>query len=591
MRPESKTLLTSLFREKTERNIWEWARDEVDYSRAPKYDTPLHSTYDPDFIPIFKEIMEDITDPTISEIYVLKPARAGASENLHFIPMRYFIAEDPGPMLYITGDESGMQRMLEERIKWGMDLTPGLQKKYKKARNVENRIYFEDCMRAANYPRNRMAFKQSGYKVIFGDEFSTWPDYSADMMRKRTDTYDFSTIIAISSPDPAAKRKADDDPIFIEYEDSDRRYFFMPDPGAPPGSDEVFRFMLGGPDKDFGLKWDPTARDDNGNWDYDRVKESAYYLTPCGARLEESDRMDMIRKAKSRPTNDAGRPGVRGYHINSFYLPFKKSSFGEIAVEFLKAKKRGPKALRIFMFEWMAEKWYDEKEKTTDDQMYERQKAYEKGHSYPKAPKYEDIYIGKQITRFLTADVQKGHLWAVCRDWVEGGDSGLVDWRYIPDFPQLNDMAEELGVYKEYIDVNYRLRQMEVYDYCYQYPGAYPTVGSEKLALPWKMRMIDPFEGKVGGGVNSLEEFIFSTDIMKTMTLDMINGESQKTWAVYHGIEQQYVSMTVSEEKVNGVWTIIQGRQNHLWDCEVLQMLAAIIEGIYISPWVVPHDS
>ena len=581
MRADTAKLLRSHYREKIDRFIWEYAQAEIDFSRAPDYDTPLHSAYDPDFIPLYKEPSEAITDPTVSEIWVLKCSRAGASENLHFNSIRYHIEEDPLLMQYISGDQVSVER--------GMKLSPGLQRKYRKAHALEHQIYFDDCSLVVTWPKNKMAFKQSGYGLILADEFSTWPGYSGDMMRRRVETYDFSHIVGISSPDPQQKRPSEEDPIFIEFDATDKRYWFMPDPGGSKRKKQSFRFELGGPDLGYGLKWDPTARDEDGEWNLARVRETAYYLTPCGARIEEKDRLNLVDKGRWIATREGAQAGIRGYHVNCFYLPFSSSSFGAIAVAFLKAQGRGKAALRVFIYEWLAEKWYDEKEQSSDEQVYARQRVYKKGQSYAEAKKYKDIYIGKELTRFLTCDVQKGHLWTVCREWIEGGDSGLLDWRYLPDFPDLAEMSEEFGVHKNYIDVGYRLRQMEVYDFCYQYDGSYPTVGSPNLTLPYKLRDVDPFEGRVGAGKNSMFEYTFNADIMKSLTLNLLNGEGDKSWNVYKSIERQYVSGVASEARVNGVWETIKGHQNHLWDCEVLQVLAATIEGIYLSDWVVPQ--
>jgi hypothetical protein len=47
-------------------------------------------------------------------------------------------------------------------------------------------------------------------------------------------------------------------------------------------------------------------------------------------------------------------------------------------------------------------------------------------------------------------------------------------------------------------------------------------------------------------------------------------------WSVYQGIEREYVNQMTSEEKTDGLWKLKRGRtNNHLWDDEVLQLLAA----------------
>ena len=37
-------------------NVWEWAAQHVDYSLAPEYDSESNARYDPEFIPLWKEV-------------------------------------------------------------------------------------------------------------------------------------------------------------------------------------------------------------------------------------------------------------------------------------------------------------------------------------------------------------------------------------------------------------------------------------------------------------------------------------------------------------------------------------------------------
>jgi hypothetical protein len=61
----------------------------------------------------------------------------------------------------------------------------------------------------------------------------------------------------------------------------------------------------------------------------------------------------------------------------------------------------------------------------------------------------------------------------------------------------------------------------------------------------------------------------------------MLRGEHLRKWHVYRGIEEQYCKQVASEERVDGKWQTKRGHpNNHLWDCEVLQVLAATIDGI-----------
>jgi hypothetical protein len=427
-----------------------------------------------------------------------------------------------------------------------------------------------------------MAFKQSGYELILADEVSTWPEFSADMMRKRTDTYTYSHICGISSPDPQQKRSSDQDPIFQEFKQTDQRYWNMVDPKTK----KRFKFVMGDKESVYGLKWPSSCRDGNDNWDLDKVEKSAYYVTPDGTKITEKIRWKVICTGKWIASNPDAPSDKRGYHINSFYMPFKSGDFGHIARKFLEAKRKGYKALKVFVYEYLAEEWYEDKAEAKDDELYEREAEYVKTEHITKSAKYQDIYDKIPSATMMSVDVQKGHLWWVIREWIDGGDSALVDYGYAVAWQDIEEIAHMHQAVRVLVDVGYAKRAMEVYEYCYQF-NAWPTHGVNDKALPYRKQLIDPFEGKRGQGGDNIVQYNFNTDTFKILLMDLIRGEAPHNWYVYKHVERDYVRQVASEHRVDGEWRTKPGHaDNHLWDCEVLQLLGATIEGIFRSDFI-----
>jgi hypothetical protein len=138
-----------------------------------------------------------------------------------------------------------------------------------------------------------------------------------------------------------------------------------------------------------------------------------------------------------------------------------------------------------------------------------------------------------------------------------------------------------------FIDAHYQRRAFEVFDFCAT-SGGFPTFGEASLKyLPWRRHERDPYEGKAGQGRTSLACITFQPDIFKTLTYDLLNARSEREWLVYTGIEREYVTQMTAEQQVNGVWELRRNRRdNHLWDCEVLQTLAAHVYGVLRSEWL-----
>lgn len=552
-----------------DQNVWEWARDNVDFSLVGNYDTPLKTKYDPNFMPFWKEPVEAVTDPTVSEIVALKCARAGGSENLLMNPIRFMVGVRPIPTLYVTGDQMGAEAMMEERIKRGLRAATTTRQKLRRAFATQHRIAFEDMDLFITWPRSRQAFKQRGYGLVLCDEVSTWPEFSADMARKRTASYPFAHIVFISSPDPQQKRSSADDPIFIEYKRGDQRKWHC----ADPATGKPFVFELGGGSGP-GLRWDEHAKDDDGNWDLDRVAKTAHYITPGGAKLTEADRMAVVRAGRWIPTNPAAPANVRSYHVTAFMTPF--DSFGGIAVAFLKAKREGKMALRTFLYEYMAHEWFDDIEKVYDNQLERRDGGYLRGTN--PLGEHEDHTI------LMTVDVQKDHLWYLLRSWRPGGESALIDWGRCLDWDDVDEIAAKYRPAWLAVDSGYGQRTQEVYEESLRRQYI-PMKGDDKAKpglLPFSRTAINPYEGtrrQIEG--QSVLLTVFHSDTFKLMLLDRMRGDVQG-WQIYRGIERDYLRQMTAEERTPTGW-VKRRPDNHCFDLETMQLVLAMQQG-YLLP-------
>ena len=564
-----------------ELNVWQWADAEIDYSRARNYDTEWKARYDSGYMPYWKQVLEWTTDPDVREVWVWKCTRCGGSENGLLTTLRYHVAQSPVPCLYVGGQQQSVERFFESRIKAGFCLSDATQSAYRAARAREHEIMFPAMDLVATWPANRQAFKQSGYALILADEVSSWPECSTDLLRERMANYAFPHLVGVSSSDAQHKRNSDDDPIVQEYENTNCCEWMCKD----PKTGNRFKFEMGGPDTPHGLKWDRAAKKDDKAWDLNKVQETAHYITPDGTRIEDKDRIAVIATGEWIATKQ-GLPKRMGARVTRFMVPFKVGSFGHIASAFLEATEKGKSALRVFVYEYLAEKWKEETVVARDDALDARSLEYGRGGVWHTVDRVAEQFAGKIPTTFLTVDVQKFHVWWLARSWMPGGDSGLVDWGSAASWEEIDEIATRVKADKILCDNSYAARQQEVYEESYQ-RRMIPCMGRSQAQFPFRLRQIDPFDGKTGGGrfTDRVGEYTWNPDIFKELLLDMIMGQSERKWWVYKGVEREYVRQVLSEECVDGVWQVRRGRtQNHLWDCEVLQLLAATINGIHRLP-------
>lgn len=594
MRKQTKDRILAILRPNSKQTITEWATSSINYGRVPAYDSQWKSSYSLEMFPFYASIQDEFHNPDTKEIIVAKCARAGASENLLLTPLRYSVARAPKPILFITSGQQMTEKFMETRIKKGFGLSRETQSKFRlvsKETNAKERtgktreheIYFPDMELIVSWAGSNSITKGSGFQWVLADEISLYNDCTIDMLRRRTAAYPYdSKVVAISSPDPKQKRTSKDDPIFIEHDLGDKCRWTMPDPAT--GNPFHFSFP--------GIKWDESAKGEHG-WDLERVQATAYYLTPDGTRIDEQQRLPIITKGNWTPSQKAKLPGRKSYHLPAMLVPFESCSFGAIAVAFLKAKEQGKYALKTFIYEYLAEPFYEEKEEVESEAtIVAHCQPYKKGQLFTNVPAMVEKYKNYPKAAIISCDVQKDHIYYLVRLWCytpSGYDSGLVTWGQCIDFEELEKLLQPImqdsnkqGVKHIYgcTDVNYENRKLEALKGCYKLKMN-GIIGSDKTHQSIRAKDIDPFEGSVNAKKKVIKCYILKKDDWMTYLLDLINNKTQYNWYLYEGIEHMYQRQLISTSKVDGEWISRGKAGDHLFDCETYNLALAYAKGFF----------
>lgn len=557
---------------------WEWACDNVSYRNNDAYPNATGLPgYDPDLTPFWKEPAEAMVDPNVSEVTVLKPSQAGGTEALVVNMIRYLAGNAPCRMLYISGDQQAAENDFRERIVGGLNCCSVLRPRVADGRTVECRLELADCVIQATWPANSQAFKRNPWAYIFADEFSTYPGLTPGMIRKRTDTVPYSHILWLSSPDPNQRRDSDEDPIFIQFLAGDQRYWMMPDPvtGNP------FRFEMGKQSTKHGIKWDPAAKREDGTWDMQRVRDTAHYITPDGTRIDNAQRREVVGTGKWQATNTDCEAGRRSYHASAIMMPFKSGDFGQIACAFLEAKRLGPEALRVFVYEYLAEKWAEQKIRPTGDIISGRDGRYPR-ETYLSESQHKDAHVGKQRAVYLTVDVQQAHMWWVAREWIAPGHSGLIDYGYCVTWAEVVLLAEKYKAARVGVDIGYAARKGEVETYCSDQNDFMLRGTDSNRSMMTKVVQVPRYPGTYREDkAHPIMLVEFAANQMKDKLWRMIEGPSDFSWWCFEYPPQEYLWQMQSEERNgSGAWNKRKSRsQNHLWDCEIMQVVLARVLG------------
>jgi hypothetical protein len=562
---------------------WEWASKNVDYAKAANYDTPFKGKFDPDLLPFWKEPLEAMQDPFTREVVALKCSRAGFSENLVLTDLRFTIARNPQPTMYVSGSMDITLGFLDRRVKRGMRLAKETAKAYRLSKEVKTDIQFPGMDFRATWASSDTAMKSDGWARVYCDEADLHKEFGVDMIRRRVAAYPFHHILFGGSIDPTRRGDPGDSPVWKLYQESTKAIWEMPD------GDGWFTFEFDG------LKWDHAAKTGN-EWDLEQAARSAYYETPTGRRIDETERMDLVRRGRWRHT---APNGIRkGYKVTALMCPFADCTFGEVVKRFLSAKGRAFESnaghviqpLRVYFAEYWSEPHWSRTEMTSEEALIDRVRDYQYGQLPGDVlPEYKDV----PSSTLATLDVQKDHFWLCIRQWfsTNGGDSGLVTYQRCEDWKSVFEMANRYKAEKIYVDAAYATRAQEVYEVASKTAGIVPVIGNDRLSATYKREVIDPMEGRpTQGQTAKIVRYTINPDLFRTIVTASVNGETVQKWFIPRGTPAEYSKQVTAMKKVAGKWTKSQ-KAEHAADCEHLQIFAAHRHKIYEHYQIEPDAS
>jgi phage terminase large subunit GpA-like protein len=278
-------------------------------------------------------IMDAITDPSVTEVTVMKSARVGFTKVLDHV-VGYFIHQDPSPILVVQPRVEDAEDYSSTEIEPMLRDTPALAEiagdlKAKDAKQKLLKRVFRNgssvSFVGANSPGG---FRRITARVILFDEVDGYPKGGAGqegdqiaLGTKRSETFWNRKIVKGSTPTIKGESR-----IEKAWLQSDQRRFFVPCPHCG----EMQPLEWGGPDTPHGIKW---KRDDKGNG----VLATAYYACRAnGCVIDEVDKPDMVAAGEWRPTNPGGSHA--GFHIWAGYSLHVNASWPKLVEEWLRVK-------------------------------------------------------------------------------------------------------------------------------------------------------------------------------------------------------------------------------------------------------------
>lgn len=336
--------------------------------------------------------------------------------------------------------------------------------------------------------------------------------------------------------------------------------------------------------------WDETAKFESGEWNWDKVEDSARLECPnCKANLTEDEKRQMCRRENGAhwvATNKEAPRGHKSRRLPSMYSPHESTTIGKTAVKFLKYLDT-PGGLRTFINEELALPW---QAKATTVLKSDIRAIVEHSPQYLLG----QIPSNDLAAMILTIDVQVDSFWWVIRAWFGDKSSALVDYGQTFSYEDL-----VLRSNKKYpmsdgrdaaclfclIDSGFGAKREEgIYKFCIDQGGKFfPTKG----ATEGQGMIRSVMETDVEFHGTALKLLRFSDPIFQyALSVEKIKQRAKNNWWLPRNIgkdlEGQLTSMLLKEGKntrgfTENVWEA-QG-PNHLNDCEKQQLIMpAILE-------------
>ena len=266
----------------------------------------------PSRAPYQSGILDAVCEAGVQKVTLMCSAQIGKTIILLMV-ICYLIDLDPCSMMMTQPTTNMAEMFSKEKLSSAItNVKPVSKKIIQKSRNATSTILMKMFaggflrLAGANSPSSLASMSIRAY---FGDEIDKYPNSAGKegdpvkLAIQRTETFWNWLVFLVSTPSIKEDSRIED-----EFEESDRRRFFVPCPHCGHRQHLVWeRFQYA--DKDLETA-DPSS--------------GVYYICQaCDRPIEEKYKATMLQQGQWQATAVAKDPRHIGFHINRFYSPWK----------------------------------------------------------------------------------------------------------------------------------------------------------------------------------------------------------------------------------------------------------------------------
>ncbi len=540
-------------------SAWASGRVSIQDGLTPKYQI--------ENAPWQREPLDVLANPEAKEVVFLAPIGTGKTTFME-AGLAYIVAEDPGPTLLVGQTDDDLKDWAETRMDWVIRNTPETSALLPEDRHRKRKmqILFPH-MSLFLTGANLSGLQSKSMRRVFNDEAWQYKPGMLNEARGRLHDRWNRQFFVLSQ----AGTRGDD--LDKAWNQTDRREFCFECPSC--GAIQPWRFA------------NLIYSDDEEMQNIDRARtarikcENSECDWTCG---DNSQQRRAIAESGRYVASGSGLPGHFGFHYN--VLCNWRKPLWEIVLLWLDAKAAqrvgNLDPLRQFIQKRLAEPW---EEDLTDN----RKTLVGDGYLMPE---YADGKpIDNEAFRFLTVDKQRDHFWVVIRAWRSDGTSMKLHFARVETFDQISELQRRYKIQPKMVFVDAQYDTDIVYSWCSNNDWT-ALHGSGQSSFASKKHNGDviyrPFsrfsEASTTTGKRARYAF-WSSDRIKDILNAHRTGQAGN-WAIPDDASDEYLKQIDSEAKremVNGKtkqaeyrWVKVR-RNNHAWDCEAMQIVAALM--------------
>jgi hypothetical protein len=569
--------------------VTEWCEANL-FLTSLQTDTP--GNFSTRLTPYSRDILEDFRNPDVEAETLCFGAQTAKTMTM-MAGVTWSLVNNPRPSLWVMPNKDLAMAFSETRLQPLFAECGELMKRKHNDRHKYKKMQMEFMgavltLIGSNSPAN-LASRPAGLLVMDEvDKFaeSTKKEANAlELAEMRTRTFANPKIFRTSTPSVMEAG------IWRSFLAGSMHRFFLP---CPKCEQQILlalnpeKSALPRTGKEATLMWDPRAKGPNG-WDYDIVERTTYYECPhCKHETQDRHKTSMLRKGIWIPTNPNGETRHVSRHLPSMYAPWRKSSWGRMAVEFLQAQG-SLEGLKGFINGSLAEPDMGQ---------------WEGGSSGRKERIVSVPEPLVKTVKILTADRQIDHHWYSCREFAPGGHSRLIEWGRCGTTDDLEDIRKRLNVNADLTGIDSGFEASTVYAECARF-GWFAIRGDDResfperdkngkrFEVPYIVRQFDPFIGTTNQGRTKIAELRWSNPTIKDILFRLRDSETAPVrWEVpetivdeeyWRHMDGEYKGRDFNPRTGRVIYTYKKRSRhwpNHILDCECMAIAVAIKIGM-----------